>query len=173
MGNCQAIDAAALVIQHPSGRIERLYWQVNASEVMKMNPGHYVALIIPLPVTVSDEDEKSDQKMVRFTRVKLLKTSDTLNLGHAYRLITSQEVMKVLREKKQGKMKSRQRELVENIQTAQEKQGKESQRSNADVMNKYTGHEMQRSRTLATNSAISRSRSWCPSLQSIEEQTTG
>ncbi|KAL9667216.1 hypothetical protein QQ045_001565 [Rhodiola kirilowii] len=169
MGNCQAIDAAALVIQHPSGRIERLYWQVNASEVMKMNPGHYVALIIPLPVTVSGEDEKSDQKMVRFTRVKLLKTSDTLNLGHAYRLITSQEVMKVLRAKKQGKMKSRQREFDENIQTAQEKQGKESQRSNA----KDTGHEMQRSRTLATNSAISRSRSWCPSLQSIEEQTTG
>lgn len=88
MGNCQAIDAAALVIQHPSGRIERLYWQVSVSEVMKMNPGHYVSLIIPL--STNETDEKSDQKTVRFTRVKLLRPTDTLDLGHAYRLVTSQ-----------------------------------------------------------------------------------
>ncbi|CAM8878653.1 unnamed protein product [Rhodiola kirilowii] len=131
MGNCQAIDAAALVIQYPSGRIERLYWQVSASEVMKMNPGHYVSLIIPL--STNEEDEKSDQKTVRFTRVKLLKPSDTLDLGHAYRLVTSQEVMKVLRAKKQGQMKRRQHELNENIQNVQEKQRIESQRSNSYV----------------------------------------
>lgn len=87
MGNCQAIDAAALVIQHPSGRIERMYWSVSASEVMKMNPGHYVSLIIPLP---DDGEENSDDRTVRFTRVKLLRPSDTLVLGRAYRLVTSQ-----------------------------------------------------------------------------------
>ena len=87
MGNCQAIDAAVLVIQHPCGRIERLYWHILASEVMRMNPGHYVSLIIPLPVS---EEENQDQNTVRFTRVKLLRPSDTLALGHAYRLITSQ-----------------------------------------------------------------------------------
>lgn len=87
MGNCQAIDAAALVIQHPSGRIERLYWPVSASEVMKLNPGHYVSLIIPLPVS---EEEKQEPKAVRFTRVKLLRPNETLALGHAYRLVTSQ-----------------------------------------------------------------------------------
>ncbi|KAL9663893.1 hypothetical protein QQ045_019287 [Rhodiola kirilowii] len=166
MGNCQAIDAAALVIQYPSGRIERLYWQVSASEVMKMNPGHYVSLIIPL--STNEEDEKSDQKTVRFTRVKLLKPSDTLDLGHAYRLVTSQEVMKVLRAKKQGQMKRRQPELNENIQNVQEKQRIESQRSNSYV-SKDTGHERQRSRTLSGNLAVPRSRSWRPSLQSIEE----
>lgn len=87
MGNCQAVDAAALVIQHPSGRIERMYWSVSASEVMKLNPGHYVSLIIPLP---SDGGENSDDRTVRFTRVKLLRPSDRLVLGRAYRLVTSQ-----------------------------------------------------------------------------------
>jgi hypothetical protein len=88
MGNCQAIDAAALVIQHPSGKIERLYWSVSVSEVMKMNPGHYVSLIIPLPMP--EEENQQEQKTVRFTRVKLLRPSDTLTLGHAYRLVTTQ-----------------------------------------------------------------------------------
>lgn len=93
MGNCQAIDAAALVIQHPSGKLERLYWPVTASEIMRMNPGHYVSLIIPLPVSDHDQDDNPDQKTVRFTRVKLLRPSDTLALGHAYRLITSQGII--------------------------------------------------------------------------------
>lgn len=87
MGNCQAIDAAALVIQHPSGKIERLYWPVTVSEVMRTNPGHYVSLIIPLPVS---GEENQEQKTVQFTRVKLLRPSDTLALGHAYRLVTTQ-----------------------------------------------------------------------------------
>lgn len=89
MGNCQAIDAAALVIQHPSGKIERLYWPVSVSEVMKTNPGHYVSLIIPLPASEDDQDQDKT-KTVRFTRVKLLRPTDTLALGHAYRLVTTQ-----------------------------------------------------------------------------------
>lgn len=90
MGNCQAIDAAALVIQHPNGRIDRLYWPVSASEVMKMNPGHYVSLIIPLPVSEEGNQEVEQKAAVRFTRVKLLRSNDTLTLGHAYRLVTTQ-----------------------------------------------------------------------------------
>ncbi|XP_022776051.1 uncharacterized protein LOC111317843 isoform X2 [Durio zibethinus] len=127
MGNCQAIDAAALVIQHPCGRIERLYWPIPASEVMRMNPGHYVSLIVPLPV--SEELENQDEKTIRFTRVKLLRPSDTLALGHAYRLITSQEVMKVLRAKKYAKMKSQQLE-------SNEKHGQENQSSGRESMGK-------------------------------------
>jgi len=89
MGNCQAVDAAALVIQHPSGKIERLYWPVSASEVMRTNPGYYVSLIIPLGVP---EGQNQDQKTVLFTRVKLLRPNDTLTLGHAYRLVTTQGI---------------------------------------------------------------------------------
>ena len=87
MGNCQAVDAAALVIQHPSGSIERMYWPISASEVMKMNPGHYVSLIIPLPTS---DEQNTDKRTVRFTQVKLLRPSDMLVLGRAYRLVTSQ-----------------------------------------------------------------------------------
>ncbi|KAK3223440.1 hypothetical protein Dsin_010465 [Dipteronia sinensis] len=117
------MDAAALVIQHPSGKLKRLYWPVPASEIMRINPGHYVSLFIALPV--SDQDDNHDQKTVRFTRVKLLRLSDTLALGHAYRVITSQEVMKVLRAKKYAKTKrqQQQQESVESLQgAAQEKQ---------------------------------------------------
>lgn len=87
MGNCQAVDAAALVIQHPCGKIERLYWPVTASEVMRANPGHYVSLIIPLQVP---QQQNQDQNSVRITQVKLLRPNELLTLGHAYRLVTTQ-----------------------------------------------------------------------------------
>jgi len=93
MGNCQAVDAAALVIQHPSGKIERLYWPVSASEVMRTNPGHYVSLIIPLAVPPDQGQINQEQKAVLFTRVKLLRPNETLTLGHAYRLVTTQGIL--------------------------------------------------------------------------------
>ncbi|KAE8688307.1 Nucleobase-ascorbate transporter 7 [Hibiscus syriacus] len=93
MGNCQAIDAAALVIQHPCGKMERLYW--------------------PVP---NREDEA-----VRFTRVKLLRPGDTLALGHAFRLVTSHEVMEILKAKKYAKTKRKQHlESSEKLQHEQD-----------------------------------------------------
>ncbi|XVE75097.1 hypothetical protein DITRI_Ditri12bG0069500 [Diplodiscus trichospermus] len=169
MGNCQAIDAAALVIQHPCGRIERLYWPTPASEVMRMNPGHYVSLIIPLPLS---EDANQDDKTVHFTRVKLLRPSDTLALGHAYRLITSQEVMQVLRAKKYAKMKRQQLESNEKLKHGQENQisGHESgEKSDMDKTCQVIKHERQRSRKTPVNAAAMTSKSWRPSLQSISE----
>ncbi|VAI17829.1 unnamed protein product [Triticum turgidum subsp. durum] len=35
MGNCQAAEAAEVIIQHPGGKVERLYWPTPAAEVMK------------------------------------------------------------------------------------------------------------------------------------------
>lgn len=176
MGNCQAIDAAALVIQHPNGRIERLYWPVAASEVMRMNPGHYVSLIIPLPSSsVSDQEKQDHQKTVRFTRVKLLRPSDTLSLGHAYRLVTSQEVMKVLRAKKYAKTKRQHQESVhENSQAVQEKpigSGAETQRKPSDKedTNQVMKHDRPRPMSAQVNQAAMRFKSWRPSLQSISE----
>lgn len=97
MGNCQAVNAAVLVLQHPGGKIDRYYGSVSVSEVMAMYPGHYVSLIIPLteeeerniPATVKGDDKKQ-RKAVRFTSVQLLRPTENLVLGHAYRLITSQ-----------------------------------------------------------------------------------
>ncbi|KAI4314285.1 hypothetical protein L6164_027209 [Bauhinia variegata] len=170
MGNCQAVDAAALVIQHPCGKIERLYWPVTASEIMKMNPGHYVSLIIPLPVP---EEQNQEQKTVRFTRVKLLRPNETLNLGHAYRLITTQEVVKVLRAKKHAKTKRPQTELVEKSHTVPEKQSLagEEDRVNQDTRKTYQEirAEKHRQRAAPANSATVRSKNWRPSLHSISE----
>ncbi|KAI6686525.1 hypothetical protein NL676_032438 [Syzygium grande] len=184
MGNCQAVDAAALVIQHPDGRIERLYWPVMASEVMRNNPGHYVSLIIPLPSPTFEEDN-GDPKAVRFTRVKLLRPSETLALGHAYRLITSQEVMKVLRAKKYAKMKKQQQQ-PETVEESESEVGvsalrdascqtgggggesSDTQKTNQDGrLRKHQNLKNQNNRP--TNSALAKSKLWRPTLQSISE----
>lgn len=177
MGNCQAVDAAALVIQHPNGRIERMYWPVVASEVMKMNPGHYVSLIIPIPIPAgSGGDQNSDDKTVRFTRVKLLRPSETLVLGRAYRLVTTQEVMKVLRAKKHAKMKkNQQQESIDRLEAEPEKQGSsggggsETRRSELENNCQEMRRERHSQKPGSANLSASRSKSWRPSLQSISE----
>jgi len=98
MGNCQAIDAATVVIQHPNGKVDKFYAPVSATHVMKTNPGHYVALLISTTLCPTKHTEngpnKSDHKPntnpVRLTRIKLLKPTDNLLLGQVYRLITTQ-----------------------------------------------------------------------------------
>ncbi|KAL2253554.1 uncharacterized protein LOC105168219 [Sesamum indicum] len=177
MGNCQAVDAAALVIQHPDGKLERMYWPVTASEVMKANPGHYVSLIIPLPpppASASAAQETSDNKKtaVRFTRVKLLRPSDTLVLGRAYRLVTTQEVMKVLRAKKHAKMKKTVSESghlgtsEDQIAASENEAGKPAASEKND---QATRPNRQRQRSGSTNIATVRPKLWRPSLQSILE----
>ena len=93
MGNCQAAEISAVVIQHPSGKIERLYWPTTAGEVMKSNPGHHVALVTLCVAQEKQQAETGDGGgvgHVRFTRVRLLKPKDILLVGQVYRLITSQ-----------------------------------------------------------------------------------
>jgi hypothetical protein len=92
MGNChcQAAEAAAVVVQHPGGRVERLYWSTSAAEVMRANPGHYVALVTLRVAEERHDAADGERRTVRLTRVKLLKPKETLLLGHAYRLITTQ-----------------------------------------------------------------------------------
>ncbi|PON61067.1 D-ribose-binding periplasmic protein [Parasponia andersonii] len=194
MGNCQAIDAATLVIQHPSGKVEKLYWPVSASEIMKMNPGHYVALLISTtlcPTKPNENDKNSTTTTtnntnnndhgtgtVRLTRIKLLRPTDTLVLGQVYRLITTQEVMKGLWAKKQAKLKrnlnqSEAEMRVEIIGTGREKPG--SGLVEKDSHNQVIKHERHRPRTVSSGipSAIaSRSRTWQPSLHSISEAGT-
>ncbi|KAL3571437.1 hypothetical protein D5086_025341 [Populus alba] len=49
MGNCQAAEAATVVIQLPGNKIERIYWPASAHEIMSSNPGHYVGLVVTSP----------------------------------------------------------------------------------------------------------------------------
>ncbi|KAH6770748.1 D-ribose-binding periplasmic protein [Perilla frutescens var. hirtella] len=165
MGNCQAVDAAALVIQHPCGKLERMYWPLTASEVMKTNPGHYVSLIIPLtppPPAAADDDTRT----VRFTRVKLLRPTDTLVLGRAYRLVTTQEVMKVLRAKKHAKMKRNVSEKQMSTSSELEAGFKENNIIDGATRSERYG---QRSGSTSSNVGGGRPKSWRPSLRSISE----
>ncbi|CAH8251826.1 unnamed protein product [Arabidopsis lyrata] len=166
MGNCQAVNAAVLVLQHPGGKIDRYYGSVSVSEVMAMYPGHYVSLIIPLteeeerniPATVKGDDKKQ-RKAVRFTRVQLLRPTENLVLGHAYRLITSQEVMKVLREKKSATTKKHQIETTTTLNKLSEKK----------VPEKKQGKQF---RVITNSTSLLKSKTWRPSLQSISEATS-
>ncbi|KAG4921268.1 hypothetical protein GLYMA_18G133300v4 [Glycine max] len=174
MGNCQAVDAAALVIQHPSGKIERLYWPVSASEVMRTNPGHYVSLIIPLAVPPDQGQINQAQKAVLFTRVKLLRPNETLTLGHAYRLVTTQEVVKAVKAKKHAKMRKPQVKAMEGMQIVQlEKAVSDSETGGMlDTGNIYQAMRTDRYRLLSSTHAALKPKSWRPSLQSISESAS-
>ncbi|KAE9610058.1 hypothetical protein Lalb_Chr07g0182591 [Lupinus albus] len=186
MGNCQAIDTATLVIQQPNGKVEKLYWPVSASEVMKTNPGHYVALLISTTLCTSKDkdncsnksENNSNNKSVRFTRIKLLKPTDTLVLGQVYRLISAQEVMKGLWAKKQAKMKKKLPEPAHKLDQVREKpvleMDKAARRSEPEE-NQETKHERHGSRTRTSTNASSttaKSRTWQPSLHSISETSS-
>lgn len=86
MGNCQAIDNSSIAIQHSSGRVEKLYSSVPASQIIKLNPSHYVALLLTTTTTAV----ATTGGPLRITRIKLLRPTDTLLLGHTYRLISAQ-----------------------------------------------------------------------------------
>lgn len=97
MGNCQAAEAATVVIQHPGNKIERIYWSVSAHEVMNSNPGHYVALVVSSPTLKSENGTPLKQ-------LKLLRPDDTLLIGQVYRLISFEDVLKEFASKKCGKL---------------------------------------------------------------------
>ncbi|KAK7386354.1 hypothetical protein VNO78_26535 [Psophocarpus tetragonolobus] len=97
MGNCQAAEAATVLIQHPGNKIERIYWSLSAHQVMDSNPGHYVALVVSSPTLKSDNGTPMKQ-------LKLLRPDDTLHIGQVYRLISFEDVLKEFASKKCGKL---------------------------------------------------------------------
>ncbi|CAI9758477.1 unnamed protein product [Fraxinus pennsylvanica] len=97
MGNCQAAEAATVVILHPNNKVERICWSVSANEVMASNPGHYVALIITSPAAKTRNGTPVKQ-------LKLLRSEDTLLIGQVYRLVSFEDVLKEFAEKKCKKL---------------------------------------------------------------------
>ncbi|XP_019463864.1 PREDICTED: uncharacterized protein LOC109362492 isoform X3 [Lupinus angustifolius] len=174
MGNCQAIDTATIVIQQPNGKVEKLYWPVSASEVMKTNPGHYVALLISTTLCTSKDkdncpnksDNNNKNNSVRLTRIKLLKPTDTLVLGQVYRLISTKEVMKGLWAKKQAKLKKNLPEPAHKTDQVREKPVLEIQES------KHERHGSRATKSTNGSSTTAKSRTWQPSLHSISEASS-
>ncbi|URE40071.1 hypothetical protein MUK42_33031 [Musa troglodytarum] len=83
MGNCQAAEAATVVIQHRDGRLEKAYRSLPATQVMAANPGHYVAIVITTPRPRSSDHRSSPTRYL-----KLLRPDDALLIGNVYRLVT-------------------------------------------------------------------------------------
>lgn len=82
MGNCQAAEAATVVIHHPANnKVERIYWSVSAHEIMTSNPGNYVALVVTSPTLKAENGAP-------VKHLKLLRPDDTLHIGQVYRLIS-------------------------------------------------------------------------------------
>ncbi|XP_050204749.1 uncharacterized protein LOC126654802 [Mercurialis annua] len=96
MGNCQAAEAATVVIQHPGNKIERIYWSVSADQIMNSNPGHYVALVVSSP-NLKPENDVSTPPL---KQLKLLRPDDTLLIGQFYKLISFEDVLKEFAAKK-------------------------------------------------------------------------
>lgn len=85
MGNCQAAEAATVLIQLPGGKMQRMYWAVAASEVMGANPGHYVAVVLTAPPRAAAAGNGPSTPV---RHLKLLRPDDILRVGHVYRLIS-------------------------------------------------------------------------------------
>eukprot|EP00249_Psilotum_nudum_P034444 c53503_g1_i1 orf=353-820(+) len=86
MGNCQAIEDAAAVVEHPSGKVEKVFWTKTAHQLMMQNPGHYVA--------ITSSDQSGDTTGRRNVIVKLLPAGAPLCVGTNYRLVNFEEVFR-------------------------------------------------------------------------------
>lgn len=157
MGNCQAAEAATLVIQHPEGKIDRLYWPTTADEVMKSNPGHHVALVITSYIS---KQQENDISRLRCVRVRILKHNHILLTGQVYRLVTEQEVTRTLEERKDSRSKKRHSQLREDIKADQITKLTEERNQEVD---------QERHQQKSSAKSVARTRQWHPSLRIISE----
>lgn len=72
-----------MLIQHPGGKIDRFYWSMSANEVLNLNPGHYVALVVTVRAARSENGAP-------VKKLKLLRPEDSLVIGQVYKLISLQ-----------------------------------------------------------------------------------
>ncbi|KAF7013774.1 hypothetical protein CFC21_027825 [Triticum aestivum] len=189
MGNCQAADAAAVVIQHPGdGKVERLHWPATAADVMRRNPGHYVALVVLHHVDSEPGPAVAGERGgARITKIKLLKPKDTLLLGQVYRLITSQEVTKAVQTRKQERMRGcdeaieqqrprlhRRRHLprLTGDDAATAASGEQRQPADHQERKRLEKDRHHRSITAAPGRGRGRGGHWRPALQSITESSS-
>ncbi|MED6212359.1 hypothetical protein PIB30_082513 [Stylosanthes scabra] len=178
MGNCQAAEVATVVIQHPVGnKVEKLYSSINAKDVMNSNPGHYVALVVSSP-TLSSQNGTMPLK-----QLKLLRPDDPLLLGHVYRLISFEDVLKEFASKKCGKLGK----VLDRNGNGVQMKHKDSRYPNPTTSNSDFNplkleqeiHQMGSNVSSNNNKGFGRhfvggggSHQWRPALQSIEEVGT-
>ncbi|CAL9129559.1 uncharacterized protein LOC135680060 [Musa acuminata AAA Group] len=170
MGNCQAVDAAAVaVIQHPDGGVESYSCPLSASDIMAANSGHYVAVIMTVthPRSSSAAHHRSsrrsgggDGKQVRY--LKLLRPDDTLLVGHFYRLVSFEDVLREFGSKRRVRLSK----LLAKKEEELRKQREEANPSSSVV----EGEEETMGSVDSRNSVmVARKGQWRPALQTIAE----
>jgi len=92
MGNCHAVDPVSATVEHPSGKVEKLYFSSSARQLMLQHPGHYVALLPPPPSTASGDGVLGNVKR----KLKLLPPDAMLNIGSCYKLVSFEDVLSEL-----------------------------------------------------------------------------
>ncbi|GAB2282720.1 hypothetical protein Dimus_017259 [Dionaea muscipula] len=102
MGNCQAAEAATVVVMHSGNKVERIYWSVSAHDIMIANPGNYVAAIVASSAASMSKSCADGGAPAR--QLRLLRPDDTLLVGHVYRLISFEDVLKGFASKKSVKL---------------------------------------------------------------------
>ncbi|KAH7650576.1 hypothetical protein IHE45_13G033900 [Dioscorea alata] len=162
MGNCQATDAARVTIQHPDSKVEHVFWSLNAGDVMAAHPGHYVAIIITSP---NPSTSSSSSSLVK--HLKLLRPDDTLQVGHVYRLVSFEDVLREFGSKRRVKLSK----LLEKHKVTVDDQ---SQSVVKEENGKKEGEEEQEEEERQQCLRMGGKRSgnigqWRPSLQSIPE----
>lgn len=91
MGNCHAVDPVSATVEHPDGKVEKLYFSSSARQLMLQHPGHYVALLPPPP------PPSPDGSVVHVKRkLKLLPPDSMLNVGSCYKLVSFEDVLSEL-----------------------------------------------------------------------------
>ncbi|KAF3778807.1 hypothetical protein EJ110_NYTH31545 [Nymphaea thermarum] len=159
MGNCQAAEAATVVIEHPGGKVERIYWSLSATEIMKANPGHYVALII-----ASIPSNKNGGPSIK--QLKLLRPDDTLHIGHVYRLVSFEEVLKEFSGRKYAKL-SRMMSLQKQRERPESRESVPSRRQ--PTVEKPVNQVETDGVRAGRGRFVGRQGQWRPALQSIDE----
>ncbi|THU59368.1 hypothetical protein C4D60_Mb07t01420 [Musa balbisiana] len=170
MGNCQAVDAAAVaVIQHPDGQVESYSCPLSASDIMAANSGHYVAVIMTVthPRSSSAAHHHSsrrsgggDGNQVRY--LKLLRPDDTLLVGHFYRLVSFEDVLREFGSKRRVRLSK----LLAKKEEELRKQREEANPSSSVV----EGEEETTGSGDSRNSVrVARKGQWRPALQTIAE----
>ncbi|WOK95449.1 hypothetical protein Cni_G04156 [Canna indica] len=191
MGNCQAAEAATVLIQHPGGKVERAYWSLTASHVMASNPGHYVAAVIVTtapPYAAANSTSAAASSRARgdahVKHLKLLRPDDTLHIGRVYRLVSFEEVLREFASKKHVKLSRLLIKQKEKHNPATESSGGggvegepetspgttiQSQEQEVDAELGDAMHELPPLTTTTMRSKTARHGQWRPTLQSIAE----
>ncbi|KAJ3673159.1 hypothetical protein LUZ60_006533 [Juncus effusus] len=181
MGNCQAAEADMLVIQHPSGRMERFYWSMTAKEVMSANPGHYAAVIVTAPTSSSYSSSTSTNSSGKMTckstvqLLKLLSPDDMLLIGRFYYLVTFEDVLKVFGSKrcmKLSKLLARQERRKRNKNQDGDGDGNLTtsmaiSSTEMDNESEKTDHDQEDFESQSGNQRTTKWGQWKPTLQSI------